>query len=275
MSTETKEVRLVFLGDIHVGSNYAVFPSDFKNPETGALIEQNVWQRSLFRDFERLCEKLAPADVLVLMGDLVEGPQTKEKYETLTLSNVAHQVDAFVHLYNLTWSGKAKEVYVVRGTDYHVTVRGFHAEELIARLIGARKLDSSKYSAHDLLLEVNGRRIHAAHHVSVSQVPHYRATPLAREAWLAKLFDDYFGKVDLIARAHVHYHLLLRIEDMLTVFTTPCWQLPTPYMRKKSVFGANPSIGAVEVILTPGDIEVRAHLVHGYKPRALKSEVSV
>ena len=274
MSTEKRdEIRIVFVSDVHVGSNYAVFPPDFRNPETGATIEQNAWQRQLFRDYERLTEKLAPADILIYLGDLIEGPQSKEKFETLTLGNIAHQVDAFVHLHNLTWAGKAKEIYVIRGTDYHVATIGLHAEELIARMIGARKPDAYKYSAHDIMLEVAGKRIHAAHHVGVSQVPHYRFTPLAREMWLAKLFDDYFGKVDLIARGHVHYHVLARIEDFMTAFTCPAWQLPTPYQRKRTVFGSNASIGFVEVTITPEDIDVCAELLHNYRPRSLKSEV--
>jgi hypothetical protein len=88
--------------------------------------------------------------------------------------------------------------------------------------------------------------------------------------WLGKLFDDYWGRVDIVARGHVHYHLLAKIEDIMTAFTCPAWQLPTPYMRKKTVFGANASVGVVEVTIENGIYDVSAHLVKGFKPRTIE-----
>lgn len=261
-------VRIVFISDVHVGSNYAVFPPDFRNPEDGARIEQNQWQKILYREWERLAAKLAEPDVIILLGDLVEGHQTKEKFGTLKLQNLQHQCEAFIHLFSSTW--KTKKLYVVRGTDYHVATQGLLAEEYIARRLNAEKIDEDKYSSTDLLLKVSGKTISAAHHIGVSQVPHYRFTPLAREMWLGKLFDDYFGKVDIVARGHVHYHLIAQIEDIMYAFTCPSWQLPTPYHRKHTIFGSNPSIGLVEVELSGDDISIHSHLIKGMKPRALE-----
>jgi len=260
--------RLVFISDVHVGSNYAIFPEGFRNPEDGSLIDLNVYQKQLLKFWESLASKLAPADIIVLLGDLIEGQQMKEKFGTLKLQNIQHQADAFVHLFSSSW--KWRKLYVIRGTDYHVATLGMHAEEYIARRLGAEKIDADKYSAYDLKLEVDGVTIHAAHHVGYSRVPHYRFTPLAREMWLARLFDDYFGKIDILARGHVHYFLYAQIENILRAFTCPSWQLPTPHQRKHSVFGSNASIGLVEVEIMNDDIRVQAHLATGLKPRAIK-----
>jgi UDP-2,3-diacylglucosamine pyrophosphatase LpxH len=260
--------RIVFISDVHVGSNYAVLQDDFRNPEDGSIVSPNYWQKLLFKEWCRLAEKLSPADIIILLGDLVEGPQTKEKFETLKIHNIMHQAEAFIQLFQNTW--RWRKLYVVRGTDYHVAVTGVHIEEHIARRLGAEKIDADKYSSTDLHLRVDGKVINAAHHVGVSQVPHYRFTPLAREMWLGKLFDDYWGRVDIVARGHVHYHLLARIEDIMTAFTCPAWQLPTPYMRKKTVFGANASVGVVEVTIENGIYDVSAHLVKGFKPRTIE-----
>jgi len=263
--------RIVFISDVHVGSNYAVMPDDFKNPEDGSPVTLNRWQKELLRNWVKLSSELSPVDIIILMGDLVEGPQTKEKFGTLKIMNVQHQADAFIQLFTNTW--RAKKVYVIRGTPYHVETLGVQTEEYIGKAIGAEKLDD-KFSAHDLMLKINGKTIHAAHHLGVSHVPHYRFTPLAREMWLAKLFDDYFGKVDVVARGHVHYHIIARIEDVITAFTCPAWQLPTPYMRKRTALGSNPSVGLVEVVIEKGDIDVVSHLVKGFKPRTIEVDVN-
>lgn len=264
--------RIVFISDVHVGSSYAVLPDDARNPEDGSPIPQNRWQRELYRFWCQLAERLSPVDIIVLLGDLIEGPQTREKFGTLKILNVQHQAEVFVEMFRKTW--KWRKLYVVRGTDYHVSVTGVHVEEWIAQRLGAEKIDEAKHSATDITLEVNHRKIHAAHHVGVSTVPHYRFTPLAREMWLARLFDDYFGRIDVVARGHVHYHLFARIEDIMIAFTVPCWQLPTPYARKRTVFGANASIGLVEIEIAPdGEIRDRVYLMKGLRPRALKVDL--
>ncbi|MEM2485445.1 MAG: hypothetical protein QXT82_11515 [Candidatus Caldarchaeum sp.] len=261
--------RIVFISDVHVGSNYAVLPDDAKNPEDGSRFDQNVWQKRLYAEWCKLSSKLSPVDIMILLGDLVEGPQTRERFGTLKIQNIMHQAQVFIEMLRSTW--KWRKLYVVRGTDYHVATTGIHIEEFIARALGAERLDTDKYSSTDIQLEVNGRVINAAHHLGVSQVPHYRFTPLAREMWLGKLFDDYFGKVDIVARGHVHYHLYARIEDIMIAFTTPSWQLPTPYQRKRTIFGSNPSVGLVEVEITSdSEIRDRVYLIKGFKPRTIK-----
>ena len=260
--------RVIFISDVHVGSNYAIFPPDFKNPEDGSPVPPNQWQKKLYQEWEKLADKLSPADVIILMGDLVEGQQTREKFGTLKLQNIQHQAEAFIHLFQSTW--KWRKLYVIRGTNYHVATNGLHAEEYIARRLGAERLDEDKFSAIDLLLKIAGKTVSAAHHIGVSQVPHYRFTPLAREMWLGKLFDDYWQKVDLVARGHVHYYIHATVEDIMQAFTCPCWQLPTPYQRKRTVFGSNPSIGLVEATVSPDELLVRAHLVHGFRPRTIE-----
>jgi DNA polymerase II small subunit/DNA polymerase delta subunit B len=263
------EVRIVFISDVHVGSNYAIFPPDFINPEDGSPVPQNPYQKQLYREWEKIACKLSPVDIIILLGDLTEGPQTKEKFGTLKLPNIQHQAEAFIQLFSTTW--KWKKLYVIRGTDYHVASLGVHIEEYIARRLGAEKIDADRYSAVDLTLKVAGKSINAAHHVGVSQVPHYRFTPLAREMWLGKLFDDYFGKVDIVARGHVHYFLLAQIENIMRAFTCPCWQLPTPYQRKRTVFGSNPSIGLVEVEIShDGEIGINPYLLTGFRPRSVE-----
>jgi len=267
--------RIVFVGDTHVGSNYAILPEDFKNPEDGSVFAQNKWQKKLFKEWCELAEKLSPVDVIVLTGDLVEGNQTRENWGTLKIQNMMTQADCFIKMFAETW--KWNELYVVRGTNYHVTARGVHIDEYIAERLKANKPgpDAEKYSAEDLQLIIGKRVFHIAHHIPYSSVPSYRLTPMARQMWLLKLFDEYFGRVDFVIRAHVHYHIYGGFSDMLLGLTTPAWQLPTPYQRRKDPATPN-DVGVIEFEIHPdGSFSWRPHLVKGFKSTVTEVRINV
>jgi len=260
-------VRVVLIGDTHVGSNYAILPEGFKNPEDGSVYEQNKWQRKMFNEWCKLAEKLSPVDVLILMGDLVDGNQRRENWGTLKIQNIQIQAECFIKMLQDTW--KWRELYVVRGTDYHDTVQGVHIDEYIAQRLNARKPsdpDTGKYSADDIQLRIGKRVFHLAHKVTYSSVPTYRYAPLARQMWLLKLFDEYYGKVDIVVRAHVHYHIYAGFDDIMLALTTPAWQLPTPYQRSKDPATPN-TIGLIEFEIQPdGEYSWWLHKVPGFKP---------
>jgi len=257
--------RIVFISDVHVGSNYAVFPESWTIPESQNVIEANPWQKQLYKKWVELAEKLSPVDVICLLGDLVEGPQTKEKVNTLTLVDVKHQADCFIELFREHWQWK--KLFVVRGSGYHVEVQGLHVEEYIAQQLKAEEKDGRR-SFYDIPIEINGKRIHLAHHVGYSSIPHYRFTPLVRQGWVYKMFDDYHGKYDVVVRGHVHYHLFAEISNFLVLFTCPCWQNPTPYQKKHDPFFV-PDIGLVELEITDnGDLIFRKYISYPPRPRA-------
>jgi hypothetical protein len=259
--------RIVFISDTHVGSSFAVFPEGFRNPEDGAPVTLNRLQKRLLREWERLASEFSPADVIVLLGDLIEGPQSRERLGTLKLQNVAHQADAFVKLFRDTWEWD--KLYVVRGTSYHVEVQGVHAEELIAQRLGAEKIDSGKFSAEVLKLKVHDKILNCAHHVGFSRVPHLRATPLLRELVLSAL-GSYFGEADIVARGHVHYWVKVELGERIG-FTCPSWQLPTPYQLRRGTFGLSGEVGIVVAEIEEGKRPlIEPHFAKGIRPRALE-----
>jgi hypothetical protein len=269
--------RIVFIGDVHIGSNYAILPEDYKNPEDGSVFVPNKWQKKLYNEWCKLAEKLSPVDIIVLMGDLVDGSQRRENWGTLKIQNIMTQADCFIKMFINTW--KWNELYVVRGTDYHVTAQGVHIDEYIASQLRATKpgggVDVEKFSADDIQLIVGRRTFHIAHHVPYSSVPHYRLTPMARQLWLLKLYDEYFGKVDFVIRAHVHYHIFGGFGDMILGLTTPAWQLPTPWQRKKDPASPN-DIGLIEFEIFPdNDYRWRSYLVKGFRPTITEAKINV
>ena len=253
--------RIVFISDTHVGSSFAVFPEDFKNPEDDAPVTLNRLQKRLLREWERLAREFSPADVIVLLGDLIEGPQSRERLGTLKLQNVAHQADAFVQLFSSTW--RWRKLYVVRGTSYHVEVQGVHAEELIARALGAEKVDSGKFSDYVINLKIHDKTLNCAHHVGFSRVPHLRATPILRELVLN-------NGADIIARGHVHYYAEVRTAKGIA-FTCPSWQLPAPFQFRRGTFGLSTEVGIVVAEIEEGKRPaIEPHLMRFDLPHTLK-----
>jgi len=260
-------MRVVVISDVHCGSHYAVFPPNYFDEDTGTMIIANEWQQKLYEEWERLANELSPVDIIVLLGDVVEGNETKAKFKTLILPNIQQQAKAFLKLME-PW--KWRKIFVVIGTTYHVTSDGFLIEDYIAHRLNA-EIHHNKRAFNDLPLEIKGKTVHFAHGISYSKVPHYQATPLARELWLMRVNDDYYGKFDLIVRGHVHYYMLLdRAKG--AIITCPCWQYPTPYQRKLSVFGARADLGIVELIFNERGYGVEKHLIELQKPEVVKIE---
>jgi len=269
------EIRIAVIGDTHVGSNYAVFPEEFTNPESGNKIEANKWQKELFKYWVKYAEKLSPVDIMILIGDLVEGPQNKEKLGTLTLQNVQHQAMAFIELMKY-W--KWNKLYVIRGTEYHTEVPGVNVEEWIAQMLNAvpsSKWSEQRRSVKDLNLNVKFKqgknmktikRIHFGHTVGVSIIPNYEFTPIVREAWLAKMYDELYGKYDIIVRGHLHRFRSAEISVDFLIYVNPCWQLPTPYQKKRSYF-PYPDLGMTTLeIYLDGSHDLFKHVFRTIKP---------
>jgi len=269
-------MRILFLGDVHVGSSHAVFPEHYVNPETGVEITANKIQRKLLRRWYKLAEKHAPKDsppdLLVLTGDLIDGPQRKQNYHTLLLQNIMDQIDVFLKLFSETYH--AKQIIVVRGTDYHATVEGVHAEEFIARKLPNVKRISrwseERASQIDARIYFKKERIkmHVKHQVGASKVPHYRFTPLARDVWKLFMEDVNFHiskGYNLIVRGHTHIYNIAGESNTFRAFITPAWQLPTDYAKSRGYYKAD--IGVVEVIIEKGDLTINEDLVtHEFSP---------
>jgi hypothetical protein len=81
-------------------------------------------------------------------------------------------------------------------------ILGEDFEETIAKEVGARIKDH-------LRLDVEGVIFSVKHKTGGPQIPHGRATPLAREALWDKLWAfelEQYPKADALIRNHVHYH---------------------------------------------------------------------
>lgn len=188
-------MRIVSVSDTHCGHEVGLTPPDWWAPP--ARREVRRYQRQTWRAFEEILSAIAPpVDLLFALGDLIEGPQLASRGTELgTALTMADQCEMAVEVLRRF---EAREVYIVRGTPYHVG-QDEDWEAMIAKELGARLATVADVT-------VEGVRFNLRHKVGRTSVPYGAGTPLARsylvQAW-AELRRG--GEAPAVAlRGHVH-----------------------------------------------------------------------
>jgi len=220
MVTNASEKSVVFIADLHCGSRVAVTDKP-----------SNSIQKALLKAWRDSIERLGSPDILVVNGDLIDGPDKKNGGRDLTEPNLVQQALSATALIS-EW--KAKEIFVIAGTPYHVG-DDVDFEEFVADKLGA--------SFHNkLVLSVNGYTFDVRHKIGASNIQHGRFTASARErGWDAiNAAIKQSDHANMIVRSHVHYWTYN--EDALGgALTTPCWQAPG------SIYGARQCTGRIDI----------------------------
>ena len=215
MATRKATKRLLFMGDTHCGAVTGLLPPQYQSEETEPVAGP------LWTWYSETVAEIGPVDALCLTGDLVDGPGVKDlgnghvSTDTEEQANIAASALAIV---------KARRTYAVYGTPYH-TVTTWSAENMVARLIGARIADSQ-------YLQVYGRRISIRHVVGRSDTPYGQGTLAHKELIrdLMTALQDRQEPADIVVRGHVHTYAAIDDGDRWGIIV-PALQLPG------SVFG--------------------------------------
>ena len=134
--------------------------------------------------------------------------------------------------------GKA-EWYGIDNFGSHIRIKsdaGIKFEKELASRFGSDLYD-------DLSGNFRGHTMHFAHHIGVSQVFHYRTTPLSRELLTALCNQKSLHNYEWTVRSHAHYVVEARYKTHRGIIT-PAWQMRTHYTIRKSPFMVS-DIGAV------------------------------
>jgi len=227
---------VVIVSDLHVGSIYGIMPPSVERAD-GLTISPGKAQKALYDAWKHISEKWNAPDLLIVNGDAIDGPSPASLYETWC-SDVSEQVEAAYELLEM-WNANAYRFTV--GSGYHVSSKNLKYEQTLANLFGTR-------AEQQLSIEVGDKRMHVAHEIGVSGSPMYRTTALARELAFLKLNQSYLSDYDWTIRSHAHYYVHVEYKSHHGLIT-PCWQIQTPYMVKRSPFGMIPDIGALRITI--------------------------
>lgn len=249
--------KVVAIADLHVGSRVGL-STGWSNAEGKAIRSAilDKWDDSVNGPWKR-------PDILLVLGDCVDGPNKKEGGIGTTTNDMLEQADEAVELIKM-W--KAKEVYIIRGSGYHVSPSGsgLQVEEYIGRQLDAIPLPGQKKnrSVWHLYLTVDGYTFHMAHKIGVPKVFAYKSTPIARQVMAAKLVNQLKTyKVNMVLRAHCHSYVSVDYHSSGGM-TLPCWKAMDDYAQREGSVEMVPDLGFVGFKIEDGAADWKKNLFH-------------
>jgi hypothetical protein len=225
---------VIVVSDLHIGSTVALSLDRFTRDdgETVYANKTQLWLRECWKDFwDTVLERTkGTRRVLVLNGDLVDGPGHHGTYQSVSY-NPADEVRHAVELLKPIRE-HVDLCFITRGTEAHVG-GGSSQEEMIAYHLDV-VADSHRLTWDVLPLEVENVLFNFAHHGRVSN----SLTAASNAA--AKAASEHFHRAkrlgrrpaDLLVYSHAH-----RWADSGTTYDTrtiqtPCWQATTGWANR-------------------------------------------
>lgn len=178
-----------------------------------------------------MVKEVGHVDMVLCNGDSCEGPQRKSNGYQVQWTDLAYQAEEAVGFLDMI---DCDTYRISQGTAYHVG-KNMSQDYLVAKLLnGVHK------SEH--VLDVEKISIHASHYQGVSKSGEmYHSTSLAREAMLAKLNQEEFGKFHILLFSHTHYFYGVFSNSTLALGTY-CWKGRDDYAAENSLKW-NPDVG--------------------------------
>lgn len=255
--------NLVVVSDLHCGCRLGLHPFTPSHLDDGGTYTPSRLQRVVFDWWcEFWCEWVPrachnePYAVLV-NGDTLDGVHHR------STSQISHNLEDQAEIaYNLLAPiAEACEgrFYMVRGTEAHVGSSGVE-EERLAKRLGAVRDEDRRCARWEAWIELGNGLIHATHHIGTTGSQAYESTAVMKE--LAEAYAE-AGRwrnrpPDVVVRSHRHRHIEIRVPTSLgygIAFTTPAWQLKTPYtFRIPGARQSMPQIGGS--VIRQGDTDL-------------------
>ena len=225
--------RIGFIGDLHCGSHYGLWPED---DIPGSKSKKFKGVRYLANCYKDMLEKWPDLDILVLMGDLVDGKQRKSSSCGIFTANMDEQVEGAIDVLR-PLCNKAKKIIRVTGTPYH--------EEFDNCLKALDKEFGIKKSAQVINLDLNGNILNVAHHPASGSTLYYGTAVDKESLWsTVATAERNVPNARWIVRAHKH-NWIFQETRFKTTCITPCFELPTPHAIKTNYWRFQPSIGGL------------------------------
>ena len=236
---EVGNFRVLFMGDIHDGSEVAVKTPDFirNNREDGLKvpIPNNPIQDIMYSEWVNMCDVIGKVNLVVLMGDMCDGINFKSEGVGTWTTRMDEQISDASNLLNMI---DADNYIGVKGSRYHIK-DNMTADELVLKELGYRGnrtkwyddeevVGENDYEVHmdyDMRLELEELNFNLRHWLSTTKSTFmYRPTKIAREMLKLQTSTQTLGEFDFVMRAHVHKYLYLDIDSEIVGVTLPCWK---------------------------------------------------
>ncbi len=217
-------MRLVIIADLHSGHRTGLTHPDHDTEKKGAEKRFAEVRARLWAFYAERMKVLQPIDCLVVNGDAIDGKGERSGGTELIEADRGAQVEMAAAA---ILEAKARKVYVLSGTPYHV------GKEDDFEAVLAHQVHASHYGAHDWL-DCAGTIFDFKHKVNSSVIPHGRFTAPQRAALWNALWAErgIQPRSDVLIRSHVHYFTHSG-DGRRLVMTTPALQAWTKFGSKE------------------------------------------
>ena len=246
-----RAVRALVVSDMHVGSVFGVWNKSYP---IGNSTFTNPVQKVLFQYWVDLCTFLHrwKPTILLLNGDLIEGPNYRYGGRYLTTASMTEQAECALSLLRMM-PIRGIEVYVIGGGDYSRSEFIDSHQMIVESLRG-------EFCDDQLFLDAKGHTIHLSHGSSTAFV--YYEQVLAREGMFADQTSvaGQTPDVEILLRAHWHkwIHIQRAWKDDADrhIIVGPGFQGQDECMAKRSPLRLVPDVGVVQLSISREKVQI-------------------
>ena len=245
--------NILLVGDLHVGSEWAIFPKDFIT-DGGNKIVLNTQQEELLMLWKQMQEDLCGVyDTVFLMGDLVNGLSKKSFGKHQIVSDLNEQDKATMQL--LEPICKGKHTIGISGSQYHMSA-DYEIDKHICEMLNGQFVGPVR----NIKIKGSDISINIAH--GGGSAPVYLGTKMTREI-LQSLMSTVLKKipdVQIICRAHHHTYAYMNLAGRHFVLN-PCWEgARLDLYSAPHYFRFQPDIGVTLISIHGDEITIKPFL---------------
>jgi predicted phosphodiesterase len=232
--------KIILLSDNHSGHLMGMTHPDYPNEKKIDEIMTPFWNWWM-------TTKKSEYDVMLHLGDCIEGPDTKDS-GFLRLPDISEQQENCIKVLK---SANAKKHIFCYGTPYHVSTGNIDFEKTIAEKMGDFGISWMRK------IDVDGVKFNMQHTIGKTSTPVGGDIMLRKQLIWNKLMSEPEGveKADYIIRGHVHEYRSVSDVDT-TVMTLPALKIGNAdydrYPRRMS--GGFYNVGFCEMVVDNGKV---------------------
>mgnify|MGYP001199799014 FL=1 len=230
----------LIINDLHGGSKYGLIHPDWQSKRTFLV---SKWLYDKWCEYQLLLPK--EIDLLILNGDLIDGPNVKERSSGILETSLSEQVEMCIKILEPLVK-RCKTIIRLDGSGYHEQ-RGDELRLLDEYFHTRKPRDYRDEVVQNI--ELPGKVILNVKHEPESGKVLYKGTALNREIIHAIHAEASRGypKANILIRGHLHSYSMIDIDNKQMIIN-PCWCLAKPRDMKKHYYQWSPCIGGTLLI---------------------------
>jgi len=214
-------LKVLVLGDWHIGSNVGLMLPEYTDPYSGITIRANQIQTFLFEKFCQMLNSIGEIDILILNGDIIEGPNKAEQGLGVWTTDIHAQATCAAALVDMI---PCKKIYCTQGSTYHTG--NPTGDKIVSDLVGADWIGDWQF------IKINNTiTIYLKHYGDFASLPYTRCTAQRKQAFIAKAQGT---DVDIFINSHTH-HFYASLDSNDTSISVPCWKGIDGYIGKRTI----------------------------------------